>query len=191
MTWDVTGHDGKDPPLAEQIAPAVSEMAAEGHGRNAIARALAVSPSTVTNAARIAGVEFDPAATEVATRSRAEQMAEDRAHLAAMAAEIAKRAGRRLYIELGATVLNPAAVSALHRAFGTGVEKAVLAGATVPDDQADEFRMARVWLDGLHAQIRATELGIIPPDENGNFPIHMGQPGAHLDHHDLDQENDL
>lgn len=191
MTSGVPGHDGKDPPtLAGEIAPAVATLAGEGHGRNAISRALGVSTGTVSNAARIAGVEFDVAGTEVASRTRAEQLAEDRAALAEQAAEIGRRAGRRLFMELGAELLDPAAIGALNKAWGTAADKLILASATVPDDNADEYRMARLWLDGLHAQIRASELGILPADDDGNYPMRMGQPGAHLDHDNPDELED-
>lgn len=161
--------------MAEQIAPDVAELHAEGMGRNEIARALAVSPGTVSNAARIAGVEFDRSSTEVATRTRTEQLAEDRADLAAMSAAIARRAGRRLFMELGATVLDPGAVTALNRTFGTAVDKAIAAGTAVPDDSdQDEYRAARTWLEGLTMQIRAANEGLIPADENGNTPISFG-----------------
>ena len=191
MTSDVPGHDGKDPPrLADEIAPAVVELHGEGHGRNAIARALGVSTGTVSNAARIVGVEFDVTGTEVASRTRAEQLAEDRADLAGMAAEIARRAGRRLFIELGATVLEPGTVTALNRVFGTATDKALAAGLVVPDDDRDQHRMARLWLEGLHAQIRAAELGLIASDADGNTPMFLGQPGAHIDHDDLDHLED-
>lgn len=171
MNSDVSGQAAKDPPLAEQVAPAVAELHAEGHGRNAIARALAVSPGTVSNAARIAGVEFDRSGTEVATRSRTEQLADDRADLAAMSTELARRAGRRLYVELGATVLDPATVTALNRVYGTASDKSLALGLTVTDDGQDEYRTARVWLDGLKAQITAAQLGIIEPNPNGTTPL--------------------
>ena len=129
MTCDSPGNAGKDPPtLADEIAPAVAELAAEGKGRNEISRALAVSTATVSRAAAIAGVEFDRGPTEVATRTRTEQLAQDRAELAGMAAEIARRAGRRLYIEAGAEVIDPATLTALNRVFGTATDKALTAG---------------------------------------------------------------
>lgn len=168
----LTGHAGKDPPsLAEEIAPSVAALAAEGHGRNAIARALAVSAGTVTNAAKIAGVTFDRGPTEVATRTRAEQLAEDRADLAGMSAEIARRAGRRLYMELGAEVVDYSVLTALNRVYGTATDKALAAGMLAPTDDQDEYRMARVWVDALQAQVSAARLGIIKPDENGNTSL--------------------
>ena len=45
-----------------------------------------------------------------------------------MAAEIARRAGRRLYIEAGAEVIDPATLTALNRVFGTATDKALTAG---------------------------------------------------------------
>lgn len=191
MSGNGTGPDGKDPPpLAAEVAPAVAELAAEGFGRNAISRALAVSPTTVTRAARIAGVEFDPAATEVATRSRAEQFAEDRAALAAQAAEIGRRAGRRLFVELGAELLDPAAIGALNKAWGTSADKLLAASATVQDEARDEHAAARAWLEGVQLQIAAAGRGLIQPGADGNF--HFAQPSMtdHLDHDDLDLMED-
>jgi len=184
------GTAGKDPPatLADEIAPAVEELAREGHGRNAIARALAVSTATVSRAAAIAGVEFDRGPTEVATRTRAEQLAEDRADLAGMAAEIARRAGRRLFIEAGAEVIDPATLTALNRVFGTATDKALTAGMLAPSDDQDQYRDARLWVDALQAQIRAAELGIIRPDENGNLPLVMS--ADQIPPHDHDDTTD-
>lgn len=195
MTAGVTGHASKSPPsLAEEVAPHVAELAAEGHGRNAIAKALAVSEGTVSNAARIAGVTFDRGPTEVATRTRAEQLAEDRADLAAMSAEIARRAGRQLYMELGAEVLDPNTLTVLNRVFGTATDKALAAGVLIPtDDKADNHGF-EVWVDGLKAQLSAFDLGIIRPDENGNFPLvmnaeHVPREAAELDPDAIEEWN--
>lgn len=182
MTGDDPGSPGKQT-LAEEVAPAVAELHAEGHGRNAISRALGVSTFTVSGAARIAGVEFDTAGTEAATRSRAEQLAEDRADLAGMSAELARRAGRRLYMELGATVLDPATVTALNRTYGTAVDKLAVLTETLPDDR-DDLERPRLWLDALKAQVTAAQLGLIEPNADGTTPLVLGSEHLPPDHHD-------
>lgn len=188
MSGGVPGHDGKDPPqtLPEEVAPAVAELAGEGFGRNAIARALAVSTGTVSKAAQIVGVEFDRGPTEAATRTRSEQLADDRADLAGMSAEIARRAGRRLFMELGAEVLDPSAVTALNRVYGTAVDKSLSAGMLAPTNDQDELQVVRLWVESLNAQLRAAELGIIRPDENGNTPLVMSADQIPQDHTDDD-----
>jgi len=171
-----TGPGAKDPPpLAEQIAPQVAELHAQGHGRNEIARRLAVGETTVSRAAVIAGVRFDATATEVATRSRTAQRAEQRADLAELSAELATKAGRRLRIELDAEVLDPTAVRALGTAFGITADKFVALTADATDDR-DEHAAAEAWLAGLHLQLEAAADGRIPADENGNTPIQFGPP---------------
>jgi len=175
MSSDIPGHDGKDPPMAEQIAPDVAELHAAGHGRNEVARRLGVSTGTVSAAARIAGVEFDRSSTEVATRTRAVQLADHRADLAEMAADLATKAGRRLRIELDATILDPTTVRALGTTFGIAADKLAALSATVTDETS-EHAAAEMWLEGLRLQIHAANEGLITPDENGNTPIDFGPP---------------
>ncbi|MCY1656012.1 UNVERIFIED_ORG: hypothetical protein EDC92_1591 [Dietzia maris] len=175
MTSDVPGRDVKDPPLAEQFAPTVARLHSEGLGRNAIARELGISTATVSSAARIAGVSFDTSGTEVATRSRVQQLAEARVDLADMAADLATRAGRRLRVELDANVLSPNNVRTLGIAFGIAVDKLVALSAEVTDER-DEHAAASVWLEGLQLQIQAAADGLMPTDERGNVPFEVGPP---------------
>lgn len=175
MSSGVPGHDGKDPPLAEQIAPEVAELHAAGHGRNEVARRLGVSTGTVSAAARIAGVEFDRSSTEVATRTRTVQLADHRADLAEMAADLATKAGRRLRIELDATILDPTTVRALGTTFGIAADKLAALSATVTDETS-EHAAAEVWLEALTLQLDAAADGRIPADEHGNVPIQFGPP---------------
>ena len=175
MTSDGTGPQAKGPPLPEQLAEQVAELAAEGLGRNAVARALGTSPTTVTRAAEIAGIQFDGSLTESATKARADQLAQDRMALAELSAAIAFRAGRRLLIETGATVLDPTTVRSLATAYGVATDKLIGLTATVTDDR-DEHAAAEMWLEGLRLQIHAANEGLIRPDENGNTPIDFGPP---------------
>ena len=174
MSGDGTGPGAKGPPtVAEQVAPQVAELHAQGHGRNEIARRLGVGETTVSRAAVIAGVRFDTTATQAATKSRSVQLAEQRADLAELSAELATKAGRRLRIELDAEVLDPTAVRALGTAFGITADKFVALTADA-SDATDEHAAAALWLEGLTMQIHAANEGLIPADENGNTPISFG-----------------
>lgn len=146
-----TGRPTKGPPLAERIAPEVAELVAAGHGRNEIARRLEVSPSTVSTAAKRAGVTFDGAATEAATRVRVAQAADTRAELAGLSSELALTAGRRLLVEVSAPVLDPATVRALATAYGVSTDKLTALLAVIPDGSEADSRQA---LDDLIGAIR-------------------------------------
>lgn len=135
---DSTGRQAKGDPPYVVVAPEVARLAAEGLSRNAIARQLGRAPSTVSRAAMHAGVEFSTEGTESATRAAAEQAAGRRAELAHLTAEIALTAGRRLHIEVGAEVLDPATVKALSVAMGISVDKALMLAATLPEHAPDD-----------------------------------------------------
>lgn len=176
MSSDGTGPGAKDPPpLAEQIAADVAELHAQGHGRNDIARRLGVGETTVSRAAVIAGVRFDATATQAATKSRSVQLAEQRADLAELSAELATKAGRRLRIELDATILDPTTVRALGTTFGIAADKLAALSATVTDETS-EHAAAEVWLEALTLQLEAAADGRIPADERGNVAIQFGPP---------------
>jgi hypothetical protein len=161
--------------MAEQIAPDVAELHAQGCGRNEIARRLGVGETTVSRAAVIAGVRFDATATQAATKSRSVQLAEQRADLAELSAELATKAGRRLRIELDAEVLDPTAVRALGTAFGITADKFVALTADATDDR-DEHAAAEVWLEGLQLQIHAANKGLLPTDDDGT--VYLDLPGG-------------
>ena len=176
MSSDGTGPSAKDPPsLAEQIAADVAELHAQGHGRNEVARRLGVGETTVSRAAVIAGVRFDATATQAATKSRSVQLAEQRADLAELSAELATKAGRRLRIELDATILDPTTVRALGTTFGIAADKLAALSATVTDETS-EHAAAEMWLEGLQLQIHAANKGLLPTDEAGNVYLDYGPP---------------
>jgi len=176
MSGDGTGPGAKGPPtVAEQIAADVAELHAQGHGRNEIARRLGVGETTVSRAAVIAGVRFDATATQAATKSRSVQLAEQRADLAELSAELATKAGRRLRIELDATILDPTTVRALGTTFGIAADKLAALSATV-SDETSEHAAAEVWLEGLQLQIHAANKGLLPTDDNGN--VYLDLPGG-------------
>ncbi|MCU1647581.1 MAG: hypothetical protein JWN03_7856 [Nocardia sp.] len=66
MAAAVTGH-GPKRTRAQEIAPEVARLRAQGLGRNEIARTLGASAGTVSNAAELAGISFDASATAAAT----------------------------------------------------------------------------------------------------------------------------
>lgn len=82
----------------EQRDLAIS-MARNGQGRNAIARVVGISVGSVTNIIRDAGLSFDRAATEQATKARKVEMAERRAALELDYLEDAQRLRRLLWTE--------------------------------------------------------------------------------------------
>lgn len=67
---------------ARGIADEVARLHAQGLGRNAIARRLGCSPSTVTKAGALTGVVFDASAARVATQVAQETAKAKRARLA-------------------------------------------------------------------------------------------------------------
>lgn len=154
------GRTAKGPPLAERIAPEVAELAAAGHGRNQIARRLTVSASTVSAAARRAGVTFDTGMTEAATVARVAQAADARFELANLSAEVALTAGRRLRTEVSASILDPPTVRALATAYGVATDKLVALIATAPDPAEANARQA---LDDLMAGIFTAAEDVPPP----------------------------
>lgn len=175
MTGEGTGDAAKDPPIPEQIADQVATLHAEKMGRNEIARALGVSGKTVTRAAAIAGVQFDTTATAAATRSRVDRLEDDRADIAAMSAQIAKRAGRRLFIEIGEPVLHPETARTLATVYGITADKLDKLSASITDHR-DQYAAANAWLEGLRLQFDAVSAGQIEPDADGHFNINFPTP---------------
>ncbi|WP_333617821.1 hypothetical protein [Dietzia sp.] len=141
-----------DPPLYERIAPRVADLAGRGESRAAIARALDCAPSTVGRAAKLAGVSFDTTPTEAATAVAVARTTASRADLAERSAGLADQAGRRLALELGAEVLDPAAVRSLATVYGIAVDKLLALAATLPDSAEASSKGA---LDSLMAAIIA------------------------------------
>lgn len=175
MSGRGTGPGAKDPPLHEQVAPRVAELHAAGHGRNEVARRLDVSPTTVTRAADHAGVKFDNASTDAATRGRTAQLEDRRADLAVTAADLADMAGRRLKVELEAELADPVMLTAVNRVWGTSVDKLTGLSATLTDHR-DEHAAARLWIEGIGMQITAAAEGLTEPDASGHYRISFPAP---------------
>lgn len=169
-----TGRDTKprDPPYVV-IAPEVARLASEGLARNEIARRLKRAPSTVTRAADHAGVEFDSGSTATATKAASEQATARRAELAELTADIALLAGRRLRMEVGAELLDPANVRALATAMGVSVDKALLLAATIPEMSDDGMSVAREFMQAIDTD--ALE-GTYGPDDRDEEEAATGRP---------------
>lgn len=165
---------------AAQIAPEVARLHADGLGRNQIASKLGRAPSTVTAAARIAGVSFDTEPSAVATRARHAAAAEKRAHLSDTTAAIAVAAARRLHIEVDASVLDPPAVKALSMALGVAVDKTIALSELQP--LSAELDPAAEFIDAYAAAIREVAENI-----DGDSPVHdliLAQPDTEGTEHD-------
>lgn len=98
----------------------VARLAADGMGRNAVARHLGVSRRAVDDAARAAGVSWVRTSTEAATRAC---MADRRAELADDFSAIADRSAERLLDALDADEIDPHVIRALVNAAGTSADK--------------------------------------------------------------------
>lgn len=98
----------------------VARLAADGLGRNAVARELGVSRRAVDTAAQAAGITWVRSSTEAATRAR---MADRRAELAEDFSDIADRSAERLLQALDADDLDPNVIRALVNAAGTSADK--------------------------------------------------------------------
>ena len=127
-----TGRSDKDrdPPLYVQIAPDVARLAGEGVGRNQIAVQLDVAQSTVSKAARHAGVDLD-AAPAAATAGRARQAEHARLELAGLAHQIAMSAGNKLLTAIDRDDLD--AVRPLAIGFGIAADKEIALARHLPD----------------------------------------------------------
>ena len=98
----------------------VAQLAADGLGRNSVARTLGVSRRAVDEAARIAGVSWVRSSTEAATKAR---MADRRAELVDDFSEISDRAAERLLEALDDDELDPNVLRALANVAGLSIDK--------------------------------------------------------------------
>lgn len=116
----------------------VAQLAADGMGRNAVARRLGVSRRAVDEAAKTAGVTWDRSATAAATAAR---LADVRADLADTFATTADLAGDRLIEALRADQLDPGTLRALATVAGISTDKLVILGdrLTATDDHGDSL----------------------------------------------------
>ena len=106
----------------------VAQLAADGLGRNAVARTLGVSRRAVDEAARAAGVTWDRTATAQATAAR---LADVRAELTDSFAEAADLATGRLIEELRQDQLDAGTLRALATVCGISTDKIIALGDRV------------------------------------------------------------
>ena len=106
----------------------VAQLAADGLGRNAIARTLGASRRAVDEAAKAAGVTWDRSATAAATAAR---LADVRAELTDSFATTADLATGRLIEALHADELDPQVLRALGTVSGIATDKLVVRGDRV------------------------------------------------------------
>lgn len=116
----------------------VAQLAADGLGRNAVARQLGVSRRAVDEAARAAGVSWVRTATAAATAAR---LTDVRAELADTFATTADLAGDRLIDALQDDQLDPAILRALATVAGISADKLIALGDRVntTDDTGDDL----------------------------------------------------
>ena len=120
----------------------VAQLAAEGHGRNSCARELGLSRRQVDRLAREAGIKWERAATEAATRAR---MADRRAELVEDFSQIADGAAERLLDALDADEIDPRVVQALAQVAGTATDKlTTLADRLTADDGTGDSVLDRL-----------------------------------------------
>lgn len=129
---------GRAGPTRKVDPEQVAQLAAEGLGRNAVARTLGVSRRAVDEAARAAGVTWDRTATAQATAAR---LADVRADLADTFATTADLAGDRLIDELGRDDLDAGTLRALATVCGISTDKLIALGDRVSatDERGDSL----------------------------------------------------
>ena len=139
----------------------VAQLAADGLGRNAIARTLGASRRAVDEAAKAAGVTWDRSATAAATAAR---MADVRAELADTFATTADLAGDRLIDALKADQLDPGTLRALATVAGISADKLIALGdrLTATEDRGDSL------LDQLRRGIDSWAAGLADQDQTNN-----------------------
>lgn len=125
-------------PVKKATPNTVAKLAAEGLGRNAVARHLGVSRRAVDGAARIAGVTWDRQATSAATAAR---MSDVRADLADTFADAADLAGERLLEALREDELDTQVLRALATVAGISADKLLALGDRLEpsDDHGDSL----------------------------------------------------
>lgn len=158
------------PSKAQQFAPHVAELHAQGLGRNAIARTLGCSAGTVTAAARHAGVVFDGRSTADATEVVRRSSEQRRADIVTAAADLADMAATKLLAALARDELE---ARELVRLFGVAADKFVKL-APEPDHDADQREEAKEALDELMSAIRGSVVDL------GDVAAASVAPGASM-----------
>lgn len=129
---------GRAGPTGKADPETVARLAADGHGRNSVARTLGVSRRAVDEAAQAAGVSWVRAGTAAATAAR---LADVRADLTDQFTEAADLATGRLIEALQADDLDPGILRALATVAGISADKLISLGDRVSatDDTGDSL----------------------------------------------------
>ncbi|MBC7271678.1 MAG: hypothetical protein H5T76_23715 [Streptomyces sp.] len=151
----MTGRAGPTPKADPET---VARLAADGHGRNSVARTLGVSRRAVDAAARAAGVTWVRTGTAAATAAR---LADVRADLTDQFTEAADLATGRLIEALQADDLDPGILRALATVAGISADKLISLGDRVSaaEDRGDSL------LDQLRAGIDSWAAGLADQDQ--------------------------
>lgn len=139
----------------------VARLAAEGMGRNAVARTLGVSRRAVDEAAKTAGVSWVRSSTEAATKAR---VADVRASLVADFADIADGAAERLLDALDRDELDPNVLRALANVAGLSVDKLAALADRIDTEQDSPDNL----LDQLRRGIDSWHAGLSDQDDQTN-----------------------
>ena len=162
---------GRAGPVRKADPQQVAQLAADGHGRNSVARTLGVSRRAVDEAARAAGVTWVRSSTEAATRAR---LADTRAELADTFTEAADLAGDRLIEELRRDQIDPGTIRALATVAGISTDKLIALGdrLSATDGSADSL------LDQLRGGIDSWAAGLAEQDQDQDQIITNPQEGT-------------
>lgn len=139
----------------------VARLAADGLGRNAVARHLGVSRRAVDDAAQAAGITWVRTATEAATRAR---VADVRASLADDFSQIADGAAERLLDALDRDEIDPHVIRALANVAGMSVDKLVALADRIDTEQDSPDNL----LDQLRRGIDSWHAGLADQDDQTN-----------------------
>ncbi|MGW4120755.1 hypothetical protein [Nocardia sp. NPDC004711] len=141
---------GSKPSAAERVRDDVAALAREGMSRNRIARQLGCAPATVTDAARLAGVEFDRRQTATATQVTVIDAQQRRDRLSDRWFDVAEGALGRLKEAVDDD--DPQAARAWATASAIGTDKFLVLAPPQSDGGDQDARLA---LTALMAAIRA------------------------------------
>ncbi|MFE3052979.1 hypothetical protein [Nocardia sp. NPDC059239] len=141
---------GRKPSAAERVRDDVARLAREGLSRNRIARQLGCAPATVTDAARLVGVEFDRRPTAAAVQVTVLDAQHRRARLADRWFDVAEGALGRLKEAVDDD--DPQAARAWATASAISTDKLL---ALAPPQSDDGDQDARLALTALMSAIRA------------------------------------
>ncbi|USC18457.1 helix-turn-helix domain-containing protein [Rhodococcus sp. 11-3] len=164
----------KRPTLAEQHAPRVAELTAEGMSCREVAAELGVSPDTVSRAAKLAGATFDRTRTAAATEAAKIDAAARRLALVDSFGAVAAAALDQIVEALAARELEPRQLITL---AGVAADKFQKLGPEHDAEAESRERSGQALEDFMDAIRESTEaddpleieLSMIPPDATPAF----------------------